>query len=112
MVELDYGLPIRVFYANLLKAGLELRVDNSKLVVDGNVDILSPVLKEEIVKRSKHLIELLTPAPTGELAPYFGRLLYLDELKQALTTAEQLKVIVDATPCNGGWLLSTAKTCN
>jgi hypothetical protein len=109
MGQIDYGLPIRVFYANLLKSGLELRVANSKLVVDGNVDILSPVLKEEIVKRSKHLIELLTPLPTEELAPYFGRLLYLDELKQALRAAEQIRAKVDATPVNGGWLLSTGK---
>jgi len=109
MADSNYGKPIRIFYANLLHSGLKLRVANDKLMVDGNVDILSPVLKEEIVKRSKHLIELLTPLPTEELAPYFGRLLRLDELKQALGIAAQIKMQIDAMPCNGGWLLTTQK---
>jgi hypothetical protein len=112
MANIDYGLPIRVFYANLLRSGLELRVDSAtgKLLVDGNIDILSPVYKEEIIKRKQFLVELLTPEPVEELAPYFGRLLRLDELKQALATAEQVKANVDATPVNGGWLLSPAKS--
>lgn len=107
MVELDYGKPIRVFYANLLHIGLDLRVANGKLLVDGNLEICSPVLQQEIVKRSKHLIELLTPAPVEELAPYFGRLLILDELKTALRLGEKINAKVDATPANGGWLLTT-----
>jgi hypothetical protein len=109
MASDKYGRPIKVFYANLLHMGLDLRVANNKLTVDGNLDIVSPVLKDEIIKRSKHLIELLTPAPAEELAPYFGRLLRLDELKQALHLTETIKMKVDATPCNGGWLLVTSK---
>jgi hypothetical protein len=109
MVELDYGKPIRVFYSNLLSMGLDLHVDHGRLTVDGNVDILSPVLKEEIIKRKQFLIDLLTPAPVAELAPYFGRLLRLDELKEALRLAETIQAKVDATPCNGGWLLVTSK---
>jgi hypothetical protein len=109
MARTDYGKPIRVFYANLLHMGLTLHVANSKLVVDGNVDILSPVLKEEIIKRKRFLIDLLTPEPVEELSPYFGRLLRLDELKEALRLAEPLPAKVDATPVNGGWLLTTGK---
>jgi hypothetical protein len=109
MANDGYGLPIKYFYANLLKAGLALRVDKGKLIVEGDIDIVSPVLKEEIVKRKQFLVDMLTPVPVEELVPYFGRLLRLDELKQALTTAEQLKVTIDATPVNGGWLVTTGK---
>ena len=109
MANLNYGKPVRIFYANLLHSGLVLRVDSGKLIVDGNVDILSPVLKDEIIKRKQFLIDLLTPAPVEDLIQFFGRLLRLDELRQALRVAEQVKTKVDATPVNGGWLLTTGK---
>jgi len=112
MSNTDYGKPIRIFYANLLSAGLVCRVakENGKLVVEGNTDVLSPVYEQEIVKRAKHLVALLTPPPPVELEPYFGRLLKLDELKAALGMAEHVSTVVDATPCNGGWLLTTPPT--
>ena len=108
-MKLDYGKPVKVFYANLLVLGIKLRVDSGKLFVEGNVDVLSPVYRGEIIKRKQHLVELLTPEPAPALTPYFGRLLRLDEVKQALGIAEQMQTRIDALPVNGGWLLSTAK---
>ena len=111
MAIIEYGKPIKIFYANLLTIGVALSVDaaTGKLLVDGNLDCLSPVYRQEIVKRARHLIELLTPVPPADLDPYFGRLIKLDELKWVLTLAEALGAKVDALPVNGGWLLTMAK---
>lgn len=104
-----YNLPIKIFYANLLAMGIRLRVKNGSLRIGGKKELATPVLQEEISKRAEHLIALLTPAPSPQLESHFGRLLTLDELKQAFATAEFLREKVDATPVNGGWLLTTAK---
>lgn len=109
MEDTDYGKPIKIFYANLLHCGVELSAEDGRLYVDGNTEALSPVYRDEIVKRKAHLIEMLTPAPPSELEPYFGRLLKLNELTQALGVAEQMQARVDATPANGGWLLTMPK---
>lgn len=105
-----YNLPIKIFYSNMLHIGLKLKVVNGELKVGGNMEIVTPVIEEEIVKRAEHLIDLLTPAPCVEMARYFGRLLTLDQLKVALNAAQQLQEPVDAFPVNGGWILVTSKT--
>ena len=76
---------------------------------ESHKSVLTPVLKEEIAKRAEMLIDLLTPEPSPGMEKYFGRLLLLDELKQALHTAEIVGDKVDSLPCNGGWLLTTGK---
>ena len=56
---IDYGKPIRIFYENLLQHGVVLSVEDGRLKVRGNTVNLSPAYREEIVKRSRLLIELL-----------------------------------------------------
>lgn len=104
-----YNIPIKIFYANMLKIGIKLRATNGALKVGGNRELLTPVLQDEITKRAEHLIEMLTPPPSEGMAHYFGRLLKLEELQQALRTAEALGERVDAWPIDGGWLLTTGK---
>lgn len=102
---LDTNKPIRIFYANLLHHGIRLRVVNGQLKVGGNTRSLSPIYRDEIVKRAEHLIELLEPEVPAELEPFFYRLLKVDELKEAIRVAEVLGVSLRSTPCNGGWLV-------
>ena len=105
----SYGLPIKIFYGNMLKIGLKFKVVDGQLRVGGNTEVLTPVIEEEITMRVEQLVALLTPAPSQEMASHFGRLLTLDELKTALNTAQFLKERVDAIPVNGGWILVTSK---
>lgn len=102
---IDTNKPIRIFYANMLRIGLTFRVRNGQLRVGGNKEIITPVLKDEIAKRAEHLIELLSPEVPEDLAPYFYRLIRVDELKEAIRIAEILGVSLRTTPCNGGWLI-------
>lgn len=104
-----YNLPIKIFYANMLRIGLKFKVRNGELRVGGNTDVLTPVLQEEIAKRADHLVALLTPPPSVAMEHYFGRLLTLKELKTALEAATMNNDRVDSWPVNGGWLLTTAK---
>lgn len=105
MDQLEVGKPIKVFLGNLLYAGIKLAVVDGKLRVGGNTKILSPVYREEIMKRKEHLIELLTPQPPPSLRPYCYRLIRLPHLKEALNIAAQERVEVWHMPVNGGWLL-------
>jgi hypothetical protein len=100
-----YNKPIRIFYANLLRAGIKLRVVDGKLRVGGNTEILSPVLQEEIVKRAGGLIELLAPEVPEALQPYFYRLIKVNEVKDAVGIAEQMGISLRQTPVNSGWLI-------
>lgn len=102
---IDEGKPIRIFYANMLRIGLTFRVRGVQLRVGGNKEILTPVLKDEIAKRAEHLIALLSPEVPEELAPYFHRLIKMDELKEAIRIAEVLGISLRSTPVNGGWLI-------
>lgn len=102
-----YNMPIKIFYSNLLKMGIKLKVQDGQLRAGGNRDLLTPVMRDEITKRAEHLIDMLTPPPSPEMERYFGRLLLLDELKEALNTAQLLNEKVESTPVNGGWLLTT-----
>ena len=102
---IDINKPIRIFYANLLRSGITLSVANGQLRVGGNLEILSPVYREEILKRADHLIELLSPEVPAELQPYFYRLLKVDELKEAVGIAEQMGISLRQTPVNMGWLI-------
>lgn len=104
-----YGFPVKIFYVNMLKIGITISAENGRLKVSGNREAITPVIKEEIIKRSEQLVDLLTPAPSPEMASCFGRLLTLDELTQALHTAELLRERVDSYPLDGGWLLVTSK---
>ena len=102
---MDYGLPVRIFYANLLRMGITLRCVNGRLKVGGNMEIMTPVLKAEIVKRAEHLIDLLSPDIPEPLQPYFHRLILVDEVKEAVGIAEQMGISLRQIPVNGGWLV-------
>lgn len=102
---LDTNKPIRIFYANLLRMGIYPRAYNGKLKVTGRMDLCTPVLQEEIVKRSEQLIELLSPEVPELLQPYFYRLINVGEVKEAIGIAETMGVSLRQTPVNSGWLL-------
>jgi hypothetical protein len=105
VAENGYGKPDKVFYANMLYAGLILRVDNGKLVARDRAGILTPILEAEIVKRKAHLIALLSPTPPPPLAPYFGRLISREEYIEAQAVAASTKVNIDAVSTAGKWVL-------
>jgi len=100
-----YLKPIRIFYANMLRIGLTLRVRDGQLKVGGNTELLTPVIKDEIRKRAEHLIDLLSPEVPQELEPYLYRLLKLDELKDAISVAEIMGISLRTTPVDSGWLI-------
>lgn len=102
---LDTNKPIRIFYANMLRIGLKLRVVDGQLKVKDTQSIMTPVLQAEIVKRAEHLIELLAPEVPEQLQDYFYRLLKVDELKDAVAIAEIMGLSLRCTPVNGGWLI-------
>lgn len=102
---LDTNKPIRVFYANLLRHGINLRVVNGQLKVSGNMEIMTPVYQEEIKKRAEQLIDLLSPEVPEPLLPYFYRLIKVDEVKAAVGIAESMGISLRQTPVNSGWLI-------
>lgn len=104
-MTLDTNKPIRVFYANLLRIGIKMRVVNGQLKVKDTQGIMTPVLQEEIIKRSEHLIELLSPEVPEQLQDYFYRLINVSELKDAIYIAEAMGISLRGTPVNGGWLI-------
>src|SRR5690606_34531422 len=106
---IDYNKPILIFVGNLLYHGVSLSVSNGKLRVTGDNAKLSPVYRQEIVRRKEQLLELLSPEVPEPLQPYFGRLLRVDELVEALGIAEQLDANLQSTPVNGGWLITIGK---
>lgn len=106
---IDLNNPIRIFYSNLLHIGIKLRVKDGKLRISGKIDLLSPVYRDEIIKRSTHLIDLLDVVPPEELEPYYFRLLSVNELTDALRIAERMQIEVKSLPVNGGWLLEISK---
>lgn len=104
-MALGFNRPIRIFWANLLRVGITLRVENGKLKVGGDrPDLLTPVLRDEIVRRAPQLVDLLSPPVPEPLQPYFGRLLTVRELEAALAIAKQMNVRIRETPANGGWI--------
>lgn len=103
--NMDYGLPIRIFYANMLRIGLKFKVVDGQLKVRDTGDILTPVLQEEIVKRAENLIDLLSPEVPEPLLPYFYRLIKVTEVKEAVGIAEQMGISLRTTPVNSGWIL-------
>jgi len=104
-MTLDTNKPIRIFYANLLRSGIKLKVENGKLKVGGNMEIMTPVYQDEIIKRAEQLIELLSPEVPEPLLPYFYRLIKVDEVKEAVGIAEQMGISLRQTPVNSGWLV-------
>lgn len=102
---LDEGKPIRVFYGNMLRIGIRLRVVNGQLKVKDTQGIMTPTIKEEISKRAEHLVDLLSPEIPVALEPYFYRLIKLDELKDAIAIAEIIGISLRTTPVDGGWLI-------
>jgi hypothetical protein len=102
---LDTNKPVRIFYANLLRSGVKLRVADGQLKVSGNMEIMTPVYQEEVIKRAEQLIELLSPEVPSELEPYFYRLIKVNEVKDAVGIAEALGISLRQTPVNSGWLL-------
>jgi hypothetical protein len=102
---IDTNKPIRVFYANLLRAGIILRVVDGQLKFGGKTEILSPVYREEIIKRASHLVDLLLPEVPEVLRPYFYRLISVNELRDAIGIAETMGISLRQTPVSGGWLI-------
>lgn len=100
-----YNRPIRIFYANMLRIGIIIKVRNGQLRVSDSKGIMTPVIKDEIRKRAEHLIELLSPEVPTELEPFFHRLLKLDELQDAIRTAEIMGISLRTTPVDSGWLI-------
>ncbi len=106
---IDLGKPIVVFYANMLKIGIRLRVVDGQLRVKDTQAIMTPVIRAEIEKRADHLIELLSPTVPVELQPYFWRLITVKEVVEVMGIAERIGVDVRQIPCNGGWIMLMGK---
>jgi hypothetical protein len=103
---LDLGKPIKTFYANLLFQGIVLTVKDGQLKVNGpGRKNLSPVYKDEIMKRAEFLIEILSPEVPLDLQPFFGRLISVNEVVEVMGIAERLQVGIETTPVNGGWIV-------
>ena len=100
-----FNNPIRIFYANLLYLGIKVGIEDGQLVISGKTRHLSPAYQDEITKRSKHLIELLSVEAPEELAPYCLRLISNCELTDALCIADRIQANTRGLPVNGGWLL-------
>lgn len=105
MPTIDTNKPIRIFYANMLRIGLKFKVRDGQLKVGGNMEIMTPVLQDEIIKRASHLIELLSPEVPEALRPYFYRLISVNEVKEAIAIAEPMGISLRQTPVNSGWLI-------
>lgn len=103
---LDLNKPIIIFLANLLYHGVTVAVRDGQLRVGGETGKLSPVYRDEIKRRAEQLIDLLSPPVPDELAPYFGRLISVDESIVAAGIAEHYDYDTRLTPVNGGWLLT------
>lgn len=103
---IDYNKPIKIFLGNLYYIGITVAVEDGRLRVGGQTDKLSPVYRDEIIKRREQLIDLLSPPVPDELAPYFGRLISVDESIVAAGIAEHYDYDTRLTPVNGGWLLT------
>ncbi len=103
---IDYNKPIKIFLGNLYYIGITVAVEDGRLRVGGQTDKLSPVYRDEIIKRREQLIDLLSPPIPDELRRYFGRLLRVDELVEALGVAERIDANLQATPVNGGWIVT------
>ena len=103
---LNYNQPVRIFYANLLRHGVTLRVVDGVLKVGGDGrEFLSPAYRDEIKRRAPQLIELLSPAVPEPLQSYMARLLRLDEMEAAIKIARQMEIETSEFPANGGWVL-------
>jgi len=106
MTGLNYGLPVRIFYANLLRHGVTLRVDNGTLKLGGDGrKTLSPAYRKEIERRAPQLLELLSPSVPEPLQSYTGRMLTVTEAEEAQRVATEVAAHITLTPVNGGWLM-------
>jgi len=105
-MTLELDKPIIIFYANLLRHGITRSVVDGGLRVGGATGSLSPAYRDEISRRAEQLTALLSPPVPDELAPYFGRLMRVDETLPAMGIAERLDVDVRLTPCDGGWIMT------
>lgn len=103
-MSLFLGNPILVFLSNLYYHGVTVAVRDGQLRVGGETGKLSPVYRDEIKRRAEQLIDLLSPPVPDELAPYFGRLIRVDETMLAAGIAERMDIDLRLTPVNGGWL--------
>ena len=102
----DLNKPIRIFYANLLRIGITLRVVDGVLRIGGNGrEFLSPAYREEIERRAPQLIELLSPPVPEPLKPYAGRLLSVYETEVVTEIAAAIDAHITPFPANGGWVL-------
>lgn len=104
-MALDTNKPIRIFYANMLRIGIKMRVVDGQLKVRDTTGIMTPVLQDEIIKRAEQLTDLLAPEVPEQLEKYFYRLINVDELKEAIYIAEVMGLSLRGTPVNGGWLI-------
>ena len=103
---MEYGRPIRVFYGNLLRVGITLRVVDGVLRIGGQGRTnLSPAYRKEITRRAFQLIEILEPPVPDELMPYFHRPLTVQEIEAATNIAKQIGAHIAPFPANGFWIL-------
>lgn len=101
----DTPTRIEIFYANLLHIGVVCRVQDGALQVGGNVKALSPVYRDEIMRRAELLTELLAPAVPEPLQPYMGRMVRVGDVREAQGIANELGVAIRCVPVNGGWIV-------
>ena len=100
-----YNWPIAIFYANMLWHGIRAKVVNGELRIGGDLSSVSPVYRDEIVRRSEQLIDLLgTPTPE-ELAPYIGKVIPLADAMEGIGIAKQMRVKLRQFPVQRGWIL-------
>lgn len=104
---IDFSSKPRIFLANLIRHGFQLRVnDAGQLVVTPPADYeIPPVLSDEIYKRRLLLIDILTPAPPASLEKYFGRLIGQSELNASLVLAKEAGVTLRHTRDQAKYLL-------
>lgn len=103
-MPLDLNKPILIFLGNLYYHGVTVTVVNGQLRVGGETAKLSPAYRAEIVRRAELLIAVLSPPVPDDLAPYFGRLMRVDETMAAMGAAEETDTDLRLTPVDGGWL--------
>lgn len=101
----SYGQPIAIFYANLLRHGVTVKVAEGKLKIGGDLSRISPVYRDEIVRRKEQLIDLLGANVPQELKPFVNRVIPLASAEEGIGIANQMGIKLRQYPVQGGWML-------
>jgi hypothetical protein len=113
----DYGRPLRLFLMNLLTMGYRLWVEYDG---DGHATLrvqepkktaAPPVVRTEIERRARFLVDILQPFPAGPLEAYYGRLLSPQEEAEAcrLAMADGYTYRSTSIAAGGKWLVEVRK---